>query len=160
MSVVATFFTICPMKGSWVLINQNKLFGFFWILGHLPLSWSLFQSYPWRFWVFWSETLGQRPLEASLTISLDWKSVRNTSKWCLADSWVVFWSFETFLLWQILFSIYIWAILRFWGGNTQKEVRWALKLISSCVKDQARPFSSKVLPKHVWRWSKRFSFTG
>ena len=33
MSVVATFFTICPMKGSRVLINQSKLFGFFWILG-------------------------------------------------------------------------------------------------------------------------------
>lgn len=33
MSVVATFFTICPMKGSWVLINQSKLFGFFWIFG-------------------------------------------------------------------------------------------------------------------------------
>ena len=81
--------------------------GFFWILRHLPLPSQLFPCYPLRFWDFWSETLSQRGLEGSLGISFDWKSAWKTSRWCLADSWVVLWSSKTFLLWQLLFAMYI-----------------------------------------------------
>ena len=81
---------------------------FFLIWRHFFLSTFIFYAYVWRFWHFWPKTLGQRPPEASLTISLDWKSVWNTSKWCLADSWVVFSSFEKlFALTTFICYVYI-----------------------------------------------------